>query len=56
MRALEEAVDIFERHWRDDARLAPFYAGSLASLAGALGDIGRYDEAIEKTRPLVGPI
>lgn len=50
---LEEAVDIFERHWRDDASLAPFYAGCLASLAGALADMGRYDAAIERTRPLV---
>lgn len=38
---LEQAV----KHFRLAARLGPFKSGTYANLAGALGDLGRWDEA-----------
>jgi tetratricopeptide (TPR) repeat protein len=48
-----EATDIYARHWRDDDRLSPFYAAAMASLAGVLTELGRYDEALDMTNVVV---
>lgn len=49
----KEATDIYARHWRDDERLSPFYAAAMASLAGVLTELRRFEEALEMTSVVV---
>lgn len=48
-----DATDIWARQWRDDESLAPFYAAAMASLAGALTEVRRFEEAFEVTSVVV---
>jgi tetratricopeptide (TPR) repeat protein len=52
-RASQEAARICEWYWQDDKRLSAFYAAVLASLAGVLGELGRYQQAMEITNHVV---
>lgn len=49
-----EATDIYARLWRDDDdSFGPFYAAAMASLAGVLTEVRRYDEALDVTSVVV---
>ncbi len=51
--AFREAARICEWYWQDDKRLSAFYAAVLASLAAVLGELGRYEQAMDITNHVV---
>jgi tetratricopeptide (TPR) repeat protein len=48
-----EATDIWARQWQADESLAPYYAAAMASLAGALTEVRRFEEALDVTSVVV---